>query len=162
MKNNRGITMVALVIMIILMAILIGTTINYGLNSVDTIKFQSFKYELEQIQGKVDLAYEKIKLGDTSYYTVGSNVTDSLEASNTLEIVKRIKYSNILESQREEYYYQDRYTYYRCLTQGEIQQLFDITSEPGDMIINFKTREVISVFGFPYKDKTYYSLDQLK
>lgn len=162
MKKEAGITIFALVITILLMAILIGATVNYGVNSLETIKFQNFRYELEQVQGKVDTMYEKIKLGETDKLMLGSNVTDNEKAKNTLEMVRGINYSNILESQKDDYYYQDVFTYYRYLTQYDIQNLFDISSEPGDMIINFKTRDVISVDGFTFDDRTYYSLKDMK
>lgn len=162
MKKEVGITMVALIITILLMVILITATVNYGVNSLSTIKFQNFKYELEQVQGKVDTIYEKIKLGETDYFMIGANVTDNEEAENVLQMTRGINYSNILDSQKDNYYYQDVYTYYRYLTQYEIQDLLDISSEPGDMIINFKTRDVISVQGFTFDERTYYSLSQMK
>ncbi len=162
MKKETGITMVALVITIILMSILILATVNYGANSLETIKFQNFRYELEQVQGKVDTIYEKIKLGEENYLTLGSNVTENIEAENTLQITTGVNYSNILESQMDNYYYKGGATYYRYLTQYEVQNIFDISSEPGDMIINFKTREVISVKGFTFDDRTYYSLSDMK
>lgn len=162
MKKETGITMVALIITILLMVILIAATVNYGVNSLSTIKFQNFKYELEQVQGKVDTIYEKIKLGETEYFMVGENVTDSEETKNILQMTRGINYSNILDSQKDNYYYQETYTYYRYLTQSEIQDLLDISSEPGDMIINFKTRDVISVQGFTIDDRTYYSLRELR
>lgn len=162
MKRESGITMFALLITIVLMGILITATVNYGVNSLDTVKFQNFRYELEQVQGKVDTIYEKIKLGETDYLIRGSNITDNEKAKNTLEMVRGINYSNILESQRDNYYYEDVFTYYRYLTQYEVQNLFGISSEPGDMIINFKTREVISVDGFTFDGITYYSLSDMK
>jgi len=161
-KKEVGITMVALIITILLMVILITATVNYGVNSLSTIKFQNFKYELEQVQGKVDTIYEKIKLGETDYFMIGANVTDNEEAENVLQMTRGINYSNILDSQKDNYYYQEVYTYYRYLTQYEIQDLLDISSEPGDMIINFKTRDVISVQGFTFDERTYYSLSQMK
>ncbi len=162
MRKEVGITMVALIITILLMVILITATVNYGVNSLSTIKFQNFKYELEQVQGKVDTIYEKIKLGETDYFMIGANVTDNEEAENVLQMTRGINYSNILDSQKDNYYYQDVYTYYRYLTQYEIQDLLDISSEPGDMLINFKTRDVISVQGFTFDERTYYSLSQMK
>lgn len=162
MKKEVGITMVALIITILLMVILITATVNYGVNSLNSIKFQNFKYELEQVQGKVDTIYEKIKLGETDYFMIGANVTDNEEAENVLQMTRGINYSNILDSQKDNYYYQETYTYYRYLTQYEIQDLLDISSEPGDMIINFKTRDVISVQGFTLDEKTYYTISQMR
>lgn len=161
MKNDRGITLLVLAITVLIMAILVGATINYGVNSLSTAKLQNFSYEMQQIQGKVDSIYEKIKLGEESYIILGNNITESEDALTTLKLVKGINYSNILDSQREQYYYQDTFTYYRYLTESDLENLLDITSNPGDMIINFYTREVISVQGVVYDGVTYYTLSQL-
>ncbi len=161
LRNEKGITILILTITIILMVILAGATINYGVNSLNVAKFQNFSYELQQIQGKVDSIYEKIKLGDESYIILGNEITDSEKAMNTLNMVKGINYLNILDSQRDQYYYQENFSYYRYLTEDNLENIFDITSNPGDVIINFTTREVISVDGFEYEGRTYYTLSEL-
>ncbi len=161
LRNEKGITILILTITIILMVILAGATINYGVNSLNAAKFQNFSYELQQIQGKVDSIYEKIKLGDESYIILGNEITDSEKAMNTLNMVKGINYLNILDSQRDQYYYQENFSYYRYLTEDNLENIFDITSNPGDVIINFTTREVISVDGFEYEGRTYYTLSEL-
>ena len=161
LRNEKGITILILTITIILMVILAGATINYGVNSLNAAKFQNFSYELQQIQGKVDSIYEKIKLGDESYIILGNEITDSEKAMNTLNMVKGINYLNILDSQRDQYYYQENFSYYRYLTEDNLENIFDITSNPADVIINFTTREVISVDGFEYEGRTYYTLSEL-
>lgn len=161
MKNEKGITLIVLIITIVLMIIIAGTAISYGGDSLKAVKLQNFRYELEQVQGKVDTIFEKIKLGSEEYILLGNEITESEEAMNTLTIAKDINYSNILDTERDKYYYQDNFSYYRYLTQSDIQEIFNITSKPGDMIINFKTREVISVEGFEYDGRTYYTLDEL-
>ncbi len=161
LKNEKGITLIVLVITVLLMLILAGTTINYGINSLSTVQLQNFSYELQQIQGKVDSIYEKIKLGDESYIILGDEITASTEAMNTLKLIKGIDYSNMLDSQKDKYYYQGQFTYYRYLSESDLENLLDITSSPGDVIINFSTREVISVQGFAYKGRTYYTLNEV-
>lgn len=162
MRSEKGITMMVLIITVLLMAILATVMINAGGNSLETVKLQNFNYEMQQVQGKVDALYEKIKLGDEEYIILGNDITESPEAMETLKNVRNINYSGLLDSQREEYYYHNSFTYYRYLTQADIQDLFDITSEPGDMIINFKTRDVISVKGFVYEGKTYHTLNEMQ
>ncbi len=161
MKRENGVTIAILVIMVILMSILAMATINYGTNSLDAVKFQNFKYEMEQIQGKVDAIYEKIKLGDEKYIILGGELTSSEEAIHTIRMLKGVDYNNVPDALRDDFYHEDS-TSYRFFTQKQVQTLFNITSEPGDMIINFLTREVISVKGFTYKDIVYYTLDDMK
>lgn len=162
MTNDKGITLIALIITVLLTIILAAVTINYGMDSYDIVKLQNFKYELQQIQGKVDTIYEKIKLASeeekTNYITLGDNITQLQTAVNVLNTLTEIDYSDMTEEEREEYYYQDEYTTYRYLSESDIQEELDISSNPGDMIINFLTREVISVNGIEYEGKTYYRL----
>ncbi|MCI9365459.1 MAG: hypothetical protein HFJ54_02320 [Clostridia bacterium] len=47
-------------------------------------------------------------------------------------------------------------TTYRYFTEEDLEKDLDITSKPGDVIINFTTKEVISVNGFKYEGKIYY------
>ena len=161
MKKEKGITLVTLVITIVLLVIISAITINQGHESIDAVKLQNYNYELQQVQGKVDTIYEKIKLGQEEYITLGSNITESTKAMETLKEVKNIDYTNIPEEDRDAFYKDDN-TLYRYLNENEIKENLDITSNPGDMIINFQTREVISVNGFEYKEKTYYTLNEMK
>ena len=162
MTNDKGITIIALVITVILIIILAGVGIDYGTDSYDIVQFQNFKYELQQVQGKVDVIYEKIKLGNdeekASYITLGYNITGLQAAVNVLNELTGIDYSDMSEEDAEEYYYNEVYTTYRYLTEDKIKEELNITSNPGDMIINFQTREVISIKGFEFEGKTYYRL----
>lgn len=158
MKEDKGITLIALISMVILITILVSVTINYGYGVVETAKLQNFNYELQQIQGKVDTIYEKIKLGENDYLTLGKNITESAEAVKTLKEIKGIDYSTV---SGDEYYIDDD-TLYRYFTENDIKDTFEITSNPGDFIINFQTREVISVDGFKYEEVTYYTLNEMK
>ena len=160
MKAEKGITLISLVITVVLLIILAAVSINAGFDSIGTMKLQNFNYELQQVQGKVDTIYEKIKLGQTEYITLGSNITESTEAMQTLKTVKNIDYSNIAEEDKENYYYEETNTTYRYLTEAEVKEVLNISSNPGDMIINFITKEVISVEGFDYDDTTYYTLTE--
>jgi len=160
MKAEKGITLISLVITVVLLIILAAVSINAGFDSIGTMKLQNFNYELQQVQGKVDTIYEKIKLGQTEYITLGSNITESTEAMQTLKTVKNIDYSNIAEEDKENYYYEETNTTYRYLTEAEVKEVLNISSDPGDMIINFITKEVISVEGFDYDDTTYYTLTE--
>ena len=162
MTKDKGITMIALAISIVLIIILASVGIHYGNESYDIINFQNFKYELQQVQGKVDVIYEKIKLASdeekANYITLGNNITNLQAAVNTLNTITGIDYSDMSGEDLDEYYYDEAYTTYRYLSESDIKNELGITSNPGDMIINFQTREVISVTGFEYDGRTYYRL----
>ncbi len=54
------------------------------------------------------------------------------------------------------------YTTYRYFTTDQLEEQLDIKDATQDVIINFKTRDVISVYGFEYDDVTYYELQQMR
>ncbi len=62
MKNEKGITLITLIVTILLMVILVSVAIQSGGGSVKEVEFQNFSYELQQIQGRVDTIHEKMKV----------------------------------------------------------------------------------------------------
>lgn len=108
MKNERGITLTILAVTIIVMVILAGAVMTYGTNSLNTSKFQNFNYEMQQIQGKVDTMYEKVKMGNEEYVILGRDITQSGRAMDTLKKVKDIDYLGITDVKNSEYYTEDR------------------------------------------------------
>ncbi len=65
------------------------------------------------------------------------------------------------QAQREQYY-QGSNTTYRYFSEEEVKSTFNISSNPGAVIINFKTRDVISVNGFKFDGRTFYTLNDLR
>lgn len=108
MKNEKGITLAILAITIIVMVILAGAVMTYGTNSLNTSKLQNFNYEMQQIQGKVDTIYEKVKMGEDEYVVLGRDITQSGRAMNTLKKVKEIDYLGITDVKNSEYYTEER------------------------------------------------------
>ena len=161
MKNEKGITMIVLIITAAIMTILATAIVYTGNDSIQGVKLKNFNYELQQVQGKVDTIYEKIQLGQDEYKVLGSNITESNKAMQTLITTKGIDYQNIAEENRDKYYYNATTTKYRYLNGNEAKEKLDISSSPGDLIINFETREVISVDGYEYKGKTIYTAESM-
>lgn len=168
-KNERGITILTLVITVILLIILIYVGIDYGGSSLNQIKFQNFSYQLQQIQGRVDSMHEKMKMQDNPNYifvdgkTMGVDVTDNANAQVTLKKIKGISYTegNITLGD-EDYYTPQNETLYRYFSKRNLENLLDIKNPGIDVIINFKTREVISVEGLINDEKIYYRLEDIK
>lgn len=169
LKNENGITLLALIITVIIMIILVSAGIRYGGTSLSEIKLQNFSYELQQIQGRVDAIYEKMSMEDNpSYITLnddilGLSIINSSSAMDTLDNVKGIDYS-IASKNDEKLFNQDegKESYYRYFSKDDLESTLDIKNASQDVIINFKTREVISVKGQTYNDKTYYRLQDIK
>ena len=57
--NNRGITIVALIITVIVMLILVGVATYAGLDSLELSKRTAFLSEMQLIQGKINVICDK-------------------------------------------------------------------------------------------------------
>lgn len=70
MKSEKGITLVALMISIIVIIIIAGVATYSGMESVNTAKRTAFISEMEMIQAKVNVIYEKRKTSEeeVEYY----------------------------------------------------------------------------------------------
>ena len=97
MKQERGITLVSLVITIIVLIIITGIAIFAGTSTIKSAKIAGFMTELELIQEKVNTIYEKRKLNkeDINYYSsLGQNISiiDSSKLADLLNGVSKEGY----------------------------------------------------------------------
>lgn len=78
MKNEKGITIITLVITIVIMLILAGVVTNSGMQSIDTAKKTAFISEMEMIQAKVNTIYEERKSNTENieyYNNIGQDIS---------------------------------------------------------------------------------------
>ena len=173
MKNERGITLLVLVLTVVIMMILVGTGIAYGTNSISEVRLQNFSYELQQIQGQVNALYEKMKMDPNTEYisvasikdgnTLGADVRLQSEALATLYKVKTDinydkPYNQMTDSEKARHYANQYETIFRYFSAEDLEEIFNIKNSKRDVIINFKTREVISVDGVVCDEIEYHRL----
>lgn len=164
MKNQKGITLVVLVITIIIMLILIATGITYGSHSIAEVKLQNFSYELQQIQGRVEHIYQKMTMEENPNYAtlngneLGVNMGYSDEAMDILKEIRGIDYRDITIQSDPEFYAGTNLSTYRYFSKKELEKTLDIKNAKHNVIINFKTREVISVDGVVCDEIEYHRL----
>lgn len=164
MKKEKGITMTSLVITIVILLILIGTAISAGIGAIDTAKLTRFTAELQMIQAKVNSAYEKIQAKDSQYIDtatgkikVGIPVADvSSGIKAQIDVAASVVNSNKAEK-GENPIVKDDFYYFDPTTLSQIEAS-DMTQE---VIVNFNTREVISVNGMTQDGKAYYRLEDI-
>lgn len=142
MKNQKGITLITLVITIIVMVIIAGVTAYSGFESLKSAKATAFTQELEIIQAKVNVIYEKRKTNseEKEYYDkLGHDIT----------VVNEEILSTILgDSSKEGFRYFSK----------EDLRLIDLDDIKQDVIINYDTCEVVSVTGIEIDGIKYYRL----
>ena len=76
-EKNTGITLIALVITVILLIIITGVTINFGVNITGTAQFENIETALITIQSKCKILAEKKAIGDIEEDALyGTKVTE--------------------------------------------------------------------------------------
>ena len=144
-KNEKGITLVVLAITIIVMTIL-ATVVTYSaLDSLRTAQKNAFISEMEMVQAKVNVIYEKMQNNtqDIEYYNSLGQDVSVLGEETLIKILG--------DSSRDGFKYFSK----EDLKNLELE---DINQE---VIINFSTREVISTRGIKIGGVMYYKLSNI-
>ena len=156
-RSNKGITLIALVITIIILLILSTIIIYSGQNVIKSSKFDIFSTELKAMQTNVNELYEKYKSGETVnglkeeeiLTSLGKDIESSSEVSAQAIKVFTEGASGITD--KTGYRYFDEQTLKDLKIEGIGQEFF----------INIEKRSVVSYQGFEYENKTYYTVEQL-
>jgi Tfp pilus assembly protein PilE len=136
-KSNNGITLVALVIMIIVLLILAGVTINAGVESINVSKDNSYVSQLNMVQHEVLERYTEYKVTQNESVLVKGTASKD-EVSSTIQSVFDeigMNISNLKDSNMADYY------------ELEPEDLEDLGIKDSiyTYIVNYKTGEVINI-----------------
>ena len=184
MRNERGITMVALIIMIILMLVMVGTGVFTGIDAYHTMEAQTFIAQMKVIKEKIYVIREEYKawdnyLGDNIYdyikeeYTITQkNAAGELEilyepkelALYNIEIQKKFE-TNLAETNIKGLDDTNLSNYF-YFTADDLDTAFGLSNLDVNVFINFQTGTFISeqpvkATNFAGKVDTYYVLDEL-
>ncbi len=141
MKSNKGITLIMLVITVVVLAILAGTAINVGYSSYKNAELTGYVTTMNMIQSRVNVINKKIAEGNTSYDTVGIELTD-LDAATQEKINVAVNGQTI---QGFKYYGKEQL------------ELLGISNIEEEVIINLETREIYSLVPIEYEDVKHYN-----
>lgn len=143
--NEKGITMVTLVITVIVLIIITSIGIATGTDIIKKADLQNINTNMMLIQAKVKTISEQAKFNkDTSNYK-GTKLTD---------ITGNEQIDKLQITDKENCY---------LLSQADLNEmgLEKITIDDG-YIVNYNTNEVMYVKGFETADETYYNLTEMK
>lgn len=175
MKENRGITMIALVITVVMLLILAGISIGTGNNIIKSSELENLKTNmlLIKVKGKENVENANFKLGtnfetatdkDTRLTTAkaelkGEEITDSSIFNGNINITQE----NISTDNEKNIYY------YKLTTQNLADMgISNVKSDDnkGWYIIKYDIKnvetEVYNTQGFERDGKKYYSLSELQ
>lgn len=148
-KENKAITLIALVTTIVILLILSSIGISSGKDMIDLSKFNQFKNELNFIQVKVN---ELNQIDETEYGTVLTNVQKEIFNNET---INQIMFNGKTENEKNNIKQGFRY-----FNSNSLKSYLNIEGIKRDYIINVQYRYVICLNGFRYKGTTYYMADQ--
>lgn len=135
MRNEKGLTLITVIITIILLTILAGVAVSTGIDTYEDSKVTKFETYMKMIQKKVDIIIEE----ETDHTTLGSALTSD-QQSNLQEILNEDTSDYIATNSATS-------TELRYFSSTDIEEVFDIKNVQDDIVINFANREVISLNG---------------
>lgn len=140
--NQRGITLITMVVTLVLMIILAAVTIEIGTESIDKSKMISFVSYMQAIQAKVDSIAE-----NGNYLEYGEELSNN----------NKSKLQDILDSETESFLMTTSSEYLKYFDSSHISSDLELENIDDEIIVDFNTREVISLNGTKYEGKMYYA-----
>ncbi len=143
-RNNKGITLISLIITLVIILILVSVGTYNTLDSYKNAKKDEFIYKMQLIQAKVDSNdYDKDMLPE-----------DTIDSSSNEYIVIK----NVISEEKLEGINVNEWKYF---SNEMLQSVFGLENLEDDIAINFSTREIISIQGIEYNEKIYHTQYQL-
>lgn len=143
-KDNRGITLVALIMTIILMLILVSVTTYSGINSYKNAQVTKFVTQMQLLQAKVD-------------DLVSSKTIEELNSMDLQTPTTQEQQNAINSAANNEEVTSNDVNEYKVFTKEDVLNILDVEDVQNDIMVNFTTREIVSLVGIEYEGKTYYT-----
>ena len=140
LKNEKGITLLALVITMIILMILVGITINIGKNGITESREDAMLSELGIVQNAILQRKTKADLTGENY--PGETITEAnINLEETIEEINNNRTSGEEEISRKD---RDDSHYYFLSTENGGLEALGITNSEDAYIVNYETGEVIN------------------
>ena len=146
--NQKGVTLIALIITIIVLLILAAIATYSGKDIIESSKVTTFTAEMKIMQTQVNNLYDEWKRGDINKDETGKNLDYNTEVQ---EQVNKVLVTELDITDTTGYRYFDKETLENLNIEGITQEFF----------VNIEKREVVSYKGVRYKGDMYYTLTQL-
>lgn len=154
-SNNKGITLVALIIIVIVMIIIASVSISSALDSVNDTMLEGFYTQLDLVQKRVD----DIATTNEKYI---NDSDETIEIKNTGKLLtqeQEQKLNNILAKAQITDINIEKFKYF---TIQDIEAFLDLKEIDYNLFINFDNRIVVAENGIKIDNDDYYMLDNAK
>lgn len=156
MNQNKGITLISLIVTIIILLILVTVGTNVGKSLINEAKYNNTISQMKLMQTKVNELYEEYKNGTVSDENIGETIPDTL-ATKANQAFQTAKNNN-----RTEQYIGENVSDYKYLSSDYIKNNFGIEKSELDYIVSIKYRTVILLDGVKKDGVIYYSLNEIE
>lgn len=157
-SNEKGITLIALVITIIILIILASIGINSGLSTIRSSKYIAFKNEMNLLQTKVNEIYSTKKEEMNTYGIDKDHMTN--EQKNTVnEILSQSEVNEILNSKSNNI--EELKKGFKYFSKDYLVNSLEIDGITQDYCINMDKRIIIATKPLEYNGVKYYMLEQM-
>ena len=169
LKQEKGITLIALAITVIVLIIIASMSIYSANEAMNSSKMTAFTTELKIMQSQVELLNEKMRnnkevtINDTKYQgsgdkennilgiqEIGKPITDTQISE---QAYKALNSSGVTQDEDKE-----KYRYYDA---NLIKEGLGVEGVEQELLINVENREIVSYKGLTIEGITYYTLNQL-
>lgn len=154
-KDNKGITLISLLITIIVMLIIVSVSINIGRESLDNTRLQAFYTQLSIIQKRVD----DIASTNESYIASNGSTIYLMEQGTSYSSLsgdKQETLKNII--QKEGTGLALNYTKFRYFTIQQLENILGLKDMVDDVFIDFSSRTIIAEKGINISGTEYHIL----
>lgn len=149
MKNNKGITLSALVITIVILIIITSVTLYTGSNIIKQVDLQNVNTDMMLIKAKVKTIAEQAKFNKDNSNYKGTPLSNVL---NNKKIDKLVD-EGIVED----------ITKYYLLSKDDLNSMgLEKINIADGYVVNYENEEIIYVRGFENEGKIYYKLSDMK
>lgn len=152
MKDEKGITLVALVIIVAILLIITIVSVYSGKESLDNVNLNNFYMQLEIVQKRVD----DIAATNEIYIDENGNQIDIKKAGEELNQNQKTKLIKILEANNIDP--TSIIENFRYFTVQNIKDILDLTEIDYDLFINFEKRIIVAENGLIVDGISYHLL----
>ena len=127
-KENKGITLIALILTVILLLILISVATYTGLDTYNNSRVTKFVMQMQLLQAKIDeLSNEEIEVLELN----NPSSSEQIQAINSAHTNEEVS-TNDANS-------------YIVFTSSNILNILNLEGIEDDIMVNFSTREIVSI-----------------
>lgn len=155
LSNDKGITLVALIITILVMFVIVGVSVNIGTESLDNTRLQGFYTKLEIVQKRID----DIAITNESYVDDSGNILYLKEQGTAFEDLEATKQANLEEIiANEGAELSLNVASFRYFTVEQLESILNLSEIEYNVFVDFETRTVIAEDGLTINGESYHIL----